>query len=164
LDLSFDGCWFTESAAGKNFLNVVDLATGAGNISFTGCKFIGGDAENDAFINGVVHNGLFISDCIFYANVAQTAAHGLIVSSGNWTNVEIKNSSFRSNTNGAIFLDFDGLANSGVVSNCYFSSVDVAGAVTTGFDFTGGHMFECYVAGDADSYGIIGGGSVYTNS
>lgn len=163
-DLAFKNCWFTESGTDKNFVDVVDLATGADRLSFEGCTFIGGDASNDAFITGVAHSGLFIHNCRFYANVAQTAAHGLIVTSGNATNVEITRCSFRSNIDGAVFIDFNGTANSGCISHCWFSSIDTAGAVTTGFDFTGGHMFECYVAGDADSYGIIGGGSVYTNT
>ena len=163
-DLTFDGCYFTESATDKNFLNTVDLATGADNFTVKKCTFIGGDASNDAFINGVAHDGFFIYDSRFYANTAQTAAHGLIVSSGNVTNAEIKRCSFRSNVDGAIFLDFDGTANSGVIAECYFSSIDTAGAVTTGFDVTGMHVFECYVAGDADSFGIVGGGTVYGNT
>jgi hypothetical protein len=163
-DLTFQGCWFTEAGSNLNFIDVVDLATGADRIAFRGCTFIGGDVANDAFISGVAHNGLFISDCIFYANVAQTAAHGLIVSTGNCTNIEIKNCSFRSNVDGAIFIDLDGTANSGVISNCYFSSIDDADAVTTGFDVTGAHVFECYVAGEADSFGIVGGGTVYNNA
>ncbi len=36
--------------------------------------------------------------------------------------------------------------------------------MTAGIDFTGGHVFECYVAGDADSFGIVGGGTVYGNT
>ena len=163
-NLTFEDCWFTEAGTNLNFLNLIDLATGADNFTIKNCDFIGGDASNDAFISGVAHSGFYISDSRFYANVAQTAAHGLIVSSGNVTNVEIKDCSFRSNVDGAIFIDFDGTANSGVVSNCYFSSLDVAGAVTTGFDFTGGHIFECYVAGEANTYGIIGGGSIYNNA
>ena len=162
--LSFENCYFTEAGADLNFVDTIDLATGADDLYFGRCKFIGGDASNDSFITGVAHSGLYIEDCIFYMNVAQTAVVGLIETSGNTTNVEIKNSSFRSNVDGALFLDFNGTANSGVVTWCMFSSIDTAGAVTAGFDFTGGHVFECYVAGEADSYGIVGGGTAYNNA
>jgi hypothetical protein len=77
--------------------------------------------------------------------------------------MEIKRCSFVSNVDGALFLDFNGAANSGVIAECYFSSIDTAGAVTAGFDVTGAHVFECYVAGDADSFGLVGGGTVYSN-
>ncbi len=162
--LTFDSCYFTEAATNMNAIDVIDVATGASDIHINNCKFIAGDAANDAFISGVALSGLYISDSYFACNVAQTAAHGLIVTSGNATNVVIKNCHFRSNIDGAIFIDCDGTANSGLISNCYFSSIDVAGATTTGFDFTGGHMFECYVAGEPDTYGIIGGGTAYNDA
>lgn len=163
-DLTFDNCDFTESATDKNFVITMDLATGADNLTIRNCRFIGGDASNDSFINGVVHDGVFIYDSCFYMNVAQTSVVGLIATSGNATNVEIKRCSFRSNVDGALFIDFNGTANSGVVAECYFSSIDTAGAVTAGFDFTKGHIFECYVAGEDDSFGLVGGGTVYNNS
>lgn len=162
--LTFDSCYFTEGATNLNFVDVIDVATGASDMSFINCKFITGDAANDSHITGVALDGLYIDGCYFAANVAQTSVVGLIETSGNATNVVIKNSHFRSNIDGALFLDFNGAANGGLVSNCYFSSIDAAGAVTAGFDFTGGHMFECYVAGEDDTYGIIGGGSAYNNA
>lgn len=162
--LSFENCWFTEAGADLNFVDVVDLATGADDISFKGCKFIGGDASNDAFITGVAHDGFYVDDCMFHANVAQTAVVGLIETTGNVTNMRIKGCDFRSNVDGALFLDFNGTANGGTVSYCNFSSIDTAGAVTAGFDLTGAHCFECYVAGEADSFGLVGGGTVYNNA
>lgn len=161
--LSWESCYFTEAGTDLNFVDVIDLATGADDLSWRGCRFITGDAANDAHITGVAHSGFYVHDCVFYANVAQTAAHGLIDSSGNVTNMEIKRCSFVSNVDGALFLDFNGAANSGVIAECYFSSIDTAGAVTAGFDVTGAHVFECYVAGDADSFGLVGGGTVYSN-
>jgi hypothetical protein len=162
--LTFEGCYFTEGAADLNFVDTIDVATGASDMSFRNCKFIGNDAANDSFITGVAIDGLYIEGCYFAMNTAQTAVVGLIETSGNATNVVIKDSHFRSNVDGALFLDFNGAANGGLVSNCYFSSIDTAGAVTAGFDFTGGHMFECYVAGEDDTYGIIGGGTAYNNA
>lgn len=162
--LSFDYCYFTEEAADLNFVDTIDLATGADDISFYKCKFIGNDASNDSFITGVAHDGVYIEDCVFYMNTAQTAVVGLIETSGNVTNAEIKNNSFRSNVDGALFLDFNGAANGGVVTWNMFSSIDTAGAVTAGFDLTGMHAFENYVAGEADSYGIVGGGTAYNNA
>jgi hypothetical protein len=162
--LTFDSCRFTEAGTDLNFVDTIDLATGADNISFNKCTFIGADAANDSFITGVAHNGFYLSDCYFAMNVAQTAVVGLIETSGNCTNMWIKDCAFRSNVDGALFLDFNGAANGGVIQWCMFSSLDVAGAVTAGFDATGAHVFECYVAGEADSYGILGGGTAYNNA
>jgi len=162
--LFFDKCRFSEAGTNLNFVITIDLATGSSNLSINECVFIGADAANDSFINGVAHDGLFIKDSYFAMNVAQTSVVGLIATSGNCTNVEIKDCNFRSNVDGALFIDFNGAANGGVISKCNFSSIDIAGAVTAGFDFTGGHIFECYVAGEADTYGLIGGGAVYNNA
>jgi len=159
---SMENCWTTEGAT-FNYVDVITLATGADDLSWRGCTFIGGDANNDAFITGVAHNGFYVDDCRFYSNVAQAAAHGLIDSSGNVTNVEIKNCSFRSNVDGALWVDFNGTANGGVVKNCVVSSLDIAGATSTG-DFTGGHFFECYVSGEPDAFGLVGGGGVVYNN
>jgi hypothetical protein len=162
---SMENCLSTENAndGTHNFIDVVTLATGANDLSFRNCTFIGNDAANDAFITGVAHDQFYVDNCRFYANVAQTAAHGLIVTSGNATNVEIKDCSFRSNIDGALWVDFNGAANSGVVKNCVVSSIDTAGATSTG-DFTGGHFFECYVSGEADAFGLVGGGGVVYNN
>lgn len=165
-----DGTTFEEiesyegSSAGTfNFVDFTTIDTGANNLTWRRCKFIGNDTNNDAFISGVEHNGFYISDCYFASNVAQDSAHGLVVSSGNVTNMEIKNCNFRSNIDGALFIDFDGAANGGTISYCNFSSIDTDGAVTACIDATGAHAFECYVAGDANSFGLVGGGTVYTN-
>ena len=163
--LSFVNCYFTETASNLNYIDVIDLATGVSDISFVGCKWIGGDAQNDAFIRGVAADGFYMSDCYMASNIAQAAAVGLITTSGNFTNVVIKDSHFRSNIDGALFLDFNGTANGGLISNCYLSSIDGADAVTVGIDFTGGHAFEVYVAGEADAFGLVGGGAaVYNNA
>ncbi len=162
--LTFERCWFNDKESNKNFIITIDLATGASNLTVKNCKFIGIDAQNDSFINGVVNSGIFIYDSFFSMPVAQAAACGQIATSGNATNVEIKRCSFVSNVDGALHIDFNGDANSGVIAECYFSSADGAGAVTTAIDFTGGHVFECYVAGEADSFGLVGGGTVYNNA
>lgn len=152
--LSFEGCHFTEAGADLNFVNVVDLATGADDISFRDCVAIGNDASNDAFITGVAHDRFYMDNCVVMNNTAQTAAHGQVDSSGNVTNAVIKNCYLRSNVDGALHFDFNGAANSGFISNCHFSSLDVAGAVAGAVDFTGGHVFDCLVSGEADLSGI----------
>lgn len=162
--LSFENCYFTEAGTNLNWVDAVDLATGADDISFRGCVWVGGDAANDSCITGVAHDKFWMSDCYLALNVAQAAVVGLVDSTGNVTNMWIKDNAFVSNVDGALFLDFNGTANSGVIANCYFSSIDTAGAVTAGFDATGAHVFECYVAGEADSYGIVGGGTAYNNA
>lgn len=162
--LSFEGCVFTDTSTVLNALDFITLATGADDLSFINCRVIGKSASNDSFITGVAHDRLFIEKCQIQFDVAQTSVVGVIETSGNATNVWIKDSLFRSNVDGALFLDFNGTANSGGVTNCYFSSLDVADATTAGFDFTGGHIFECYVAGEADTFGLVGGGTVYVNA
>ncbi|MHC4121799.1 MAG: hypothetical protein ACYSWO_30370, partial [Planctomycetota bacterium] len=99
---TMENCLSTENAndGTHNFIDVITLATGCNDLSWKGCTFIGNDAANDAFITGVAHDQFYIDDCRFYANVAQTAAAGLVDSSGNVTNMEIKNCSFRSNIDG----------------------------------------------------------------
>jgi hypothetical protein len=162
--LTFEKCVFTDTSTVLNALDFITLATGADDLALIDCRVIGKSASNDSFITGVAHDRIYMADCQIQFDVAQTSVVGVIETSGNATNVWIKDSLFRSNVDGALFLDFNGTANSGGVTNCYFSSIDVAGAVTAGFDFTGGHFFECYVSGDADNYGIIGGGTVYDNA
>lgn len=157
--LSFENCVFTDTSTILNAIDFITLATGADDLSLLNCKVIGKSASNDSFITGVAHDRIRIDGCQIQFDVAQTVVVGLIETSGNATNVWIKDSAFRSNVDGALFLDFNGAANSGFVSNCYFSSLDIAGAVAAGFDFTGGHFFECYVAGEADTFGIVGGGT-----
>jgi hypothetical protein len=161
---SFENCVFTDTSTVLNALDFITLATGADDLSFVGCRVIGKSASNDSFITGVAHDRLYIDNCQIQFDVAQTAVVGVIETSGNATNVWIKDSLFRSNVDGALFLDFNGTANSGGVTNCYFSSIDTAGATTAGFDFTGGHFFECYVAGEPDTFGLVGGGTVYNDA
>ena len=160
--LSFVKCLFRDEGTNLNAIDFITMATGADNFSMHDCKMIGQDAQNDSFITGVAHNGFVITDSYFAMNVAQAAVVGLIESSGNVTNATIRDCYLRSNVDGALFLDFNGAANSGVIANCYFSSIDTAGAVTAGHDVTGMHVFENYVAGEADSWGIVGGGTVYS--
>lgn len=162
--LTFENCLFSDTSTILNFIDCITLATGADDLSIVNCQGIGKSASNDSFITGVAHDRIRIEGCQFQMDIAQTGVVGLIETSGNATNVWIKDSAFRSNVDGALFLDFNGAANSGFVTNCYFSSIDTAGAVTDGFDFTGGHIFECYVAGEADSFGLVGGGTVYNNA
>lgn len=161
---SFENCVFTDTSTILNAIDFITLSTGADDLSLTGCRVIGKSASNDSFITGVAHDRLYIDNCQIQFDVAQTAVVGVIETSGNATNVWIKDSLFRSNVDGALFLDFNGTANSGGVTNCYFSSIDTAGATTAGFDFTGGHFFECYVAGEADTFGLVGGGTVYNDA
>ncbi len=161
--LSFEKCHFTDTSTILNALDFITLATGADDLSLVNCRVVGKSASNDAFITGVAHDRLLISGCHIQFDVAQTAVIGLIEATGNVTNAWIKDTLFRSNVDGALFIDLQGTACSGGITNCYFSSIDTSGAVTAGINFTGGHVFECYVAGDADSYGLVGGGTVYGN-
>jgi hypothetical protein len=162
--LSFIGCYFTEAGTDLNWVDVLDFATGAADISFENCKFIASDAANDSFITGVDFNGFYMKGCYLAMNTAQASVVGMIETSGNATNVWIDNCAFRSNIDGALWVDFNGAANGGLITNCNVSSIDTAGAQNT-LDFTGGHAFNCRVAGEADAWGLEGGGTaVYNNA
>lgn len=162
--LSFSGCDFTDTSTILNAIDFITLATGADDFWMEDCRMYGKSASNDSFITGVAHVGFTLLRNYFSMEVAQTAVVGLVDSTGNVTLAQIKDNFFRSNVDDALFLDFNGTANGGEVSYNRFSSIDTAGAVTAGFDLTGMHAFENYVAGDADSYGIIGGGTAYSNA
>ena len=161
---TFEFCHFTDAGSNLNFIIVIDIATGHSNLIVDNCKYFGIDAQNDSFINGVACSGLTVLDSQIYMPVAQAAACGQIATSGNATNTTIKRCDFVSNVDGALHIDLNGDTNSGTISECYFSSADGAGAVTTAIDATGCHVFECYVAGEADSFGLVGGGTVYNNA
>ena len=148
-----------SSAGTYNFVNFLTATTACNWLSFKDCIFIGDDANNDSFINGAIHDGLVVENCIFHANTAQGTACGLIFCSGNVTNMRIKNCDFASAVDDAVFIDCNGVANGGVVSYCNFSSLDTTGAAAACIDLTGAHCFECYVSGDADAFAIVGGGS-----
>jgi len=137
----------------------------ASQVTVRNCRFIGNDASNDNFINMVALDDLRVYDSYFATNTAQTAEAAMINATGAVTNTDIRNCSFRDVDDAALFIISDQTDNSGCITNCYFSSTDVAGAINAGLNWTGGHFFECYVSGEADSWGLIGGGAqVYNNA
>ncbi len=164
--LSFDNCYFTEGAAAGtfNFVDVINLETGADDISFTNCKFFGRDTNNDQFIVGVAHDGFYVDNCLFLQVVAQDTAVPVIEFTGAVTNMEIKNSSFYNNKDAGFFIIGSASTNSGVIVNSMFAGADIAGSNTAGIDMTGAHCFECYFSGDVGGWGIVGGGDgIYNN-
>ena len=162
--ITFESCYFTDTSAVLNFVIVIDTATGLSDFTINNCKFLGLSAENDSFLNMVDTTSMTLTNNYLAMSIAQTAVVCMIFSSGNLTGTLIADNYFVSFVDGANFIDSDGTVNSGVIARNYFSSADLAGAVTAGFDFSGGHIFESYVAGEADSYGIIGGGTAYNNA
>lgn len=165
--LSFDNCYWTEGAAAGtfDFVDVINLETGADDISFTNCKFFGRDTGNDQFIVGVAHNGFYIDNCVFIAAVAQGTAVPIIEFTGAVTNMEIKDSSFYNNTQGGFFIISSASTNGGVIANCMFGGADTADSDIQGIDMTGAHCFECYFSGAVGGWGLLGGGSgVYVNA
>jgi hypothetical protein len=164
--LSFDNCYFTEGAAAGtfNFVKVIDLATGCDDFSMSNCKFFGRDTNNNVHILGVAHNGFYLDNCQFYNVVAPTAT-GTIQTSGNVTNMEIKDCNFYSNVDGAICIAMAGAACTGTVFNTHFASADAAGFAAGAADATGAHFFNCMVSGDVNGYGVPGGGAqIYNNA
>jgi hypothetical protein len=158
---SFESCVFTDTSTVLNFLNFITITSAADNLSWKDCYFCGKSASNDSFIlMSTVHDRFYFTTNHLQSDVAQTSVVGLIKTTGDVTNAWIKDSFFRSNIDGAIFIDFDGTACSGGITNCYFSSINTAGATSEGIDFTGGHVFECYVSGEANAFGLVGGGGV----
>ena len=160
LGTSFESCNFTETGTNLNYKAAVTLTTLAHDQSFINCTFITKDILMITFITGVVHDRLYIEGCRFYQNGAQTNLTALIVGSDVTSSV-IRDSSFRSNKDGAKFLGFSGTC-SGTVWGCSFSSIDTAGATGTAgtpYVLDGLQMHNCYVSGDADGWAILGGGT-----
>ena len=154
-----------QDATNENFVDFITVATGLTGLYIDKCHWVGSDAANDSFVTmaGTLDH-LRVTDSYFALNTAQAAAVGLFDSVGNVTNVLMDNCSFRSNIDGALWVDFNGAANSGLITNCNVSSLDTAGAQNT-LDFTGGHAFNCRMSGEADAWGLEGGGSaVYNNA
>ena len=160
--LSFDNCYFLAAGGAPdtlNYVDVINLETGADDISFNKCKFFGRDTLNDQFIVGVAHDGLYIDDCLFLQVVAQDSTVPLIEFTGAVTNIEIKNSSFYHNLQDGLFIIGSSGTNSGVIADCMFGGADTADSETLGVDLTGAHAFECYFSGAVGGWGIAGGGA-----
>jgi hypothetical protein len=160
---SFENCVFTDTSTVLNFLNLFTITSAADNLSWCNCYFNGKSASNDSFIlmaAGGSFDRFFMSDCHMQSDIAQTSVVGLIKTTGTVTNAWIKDCFFRSNIDGAIFIDFDNASCSGGITNCYFSSINTAGATSEGIDFSGGHVFQCYMSGEPDAFGLVGGGGV----
>jgi len=160
LGTSFESCNFTELTTDKNYLAGVTLTTAAHDQSFINCTFISGDASFVSFITGASHDRLYIENCRFYCNTAQGSLVALLVGT-TVTSTIIKNSSFRSNKDAAKFIGFSSTG-SGTIVGCSFSSLDIAGmtgSAGTPYILGGVHMNNCYMAGDIDGWGIIGGGT-----
>ena len=165
-DLSFESCTFTEGAAvgTYNFTDVVDIADAARNFSMENCEFIGNDANNDSMIVMVGVVGLRLVNCNFYQNLAQGTPAGLLLATDAVNNIDIRGCNFRSLVDAAICINFNQTDNSGVIRDSMFSTLDDADGETGPVDCTGAHCFECYFAGEVDSWGIVGGGAAVYNT
>jgi len=160
LGASVENCRFTDST-NLNWLDAVTLTTLCHDVSFIGCRFNGNDAQNNAMITGTAHDRLYIEDCTFYQNVAQATEIALIAGTAITSSI-IKNCSFRSNVDEAIMVNFSGTC-TGLITHCYFSSIDDGGAITAGITASGMQCFECYFTGEADKWGLLGGmTAIYT--
>lgn len=153
--VSFENCLFTDTSTVLNYLNFITVTSACDNLSFNNCVFIGKSASNDSFIlMGALHDRFYMKDCQMQNNIAQTSVVGQVKTTGDVSNAWIDHCFFQSNIDGALHIDFDGTACSGAVSNCYFSSLDIAGAVALAVDFSGGHVFNSFVSGEANLSGI----------
>ncbi len=164
--LSFDNCYWTEGAAAGtyNFVDMMELATGAANFSMSKCRMFGADANNNACILGGIHDRFYLDDCLFF-NVDAPTTTGTLQMTGNITNMEIKNCTLFSNVDGAVMIKFDGTANTGVIKDTHFGSADAADFANGAADATGAHFFNCMGSGDINGYGIpVGGSGAYVNS
>lgn len=161
--ITFQNCLFDESASSKSWTKIIDIATLASDFWFEDCRFIGEDAANNEWMNMVVMDKLVVRNCYFAMTTAQATATDDIVGT-DVTDVWMSNNSFQSAVDGALFIDFTGTC-SGTIANCYFASIDTAAAITAGVaNFTGGNCFECYFAGENDSWGLLGGGAALYNN
>jgi hypothetical protein len=163
---SFEQCFFTDTSTTAGFVTMVTAASGVNDLSFVNCESIQLMVASGAFFTGVAGDRFIMDKCYISTTGDQTSIVGQVLTTGNLTNVWIKDSSFVNLQDGAISIDLQGTACSGTITNCYFSSLDIAGAITAAVNFTGGHCFECYVAGEADAWGLLGGGAgaIYNNA
>lgn len=160
LGTSFESCNFTETGTNLNYKAAVTLTTLAHDQSFINCTFITKDILMASFITGVAHDRLYIEGCRFYQNGAQTSLVALIVGTA-VTSTVIRDSSFRSNKDGAKFIGFSSTS-TGSIYGCSFSSIDVAGFTGTAgtpYVVSGCQMNNCYMSGDADGWALLGGGT-----
>ena len=115
-----------------NFIDCIVALTGCDQLEFNYCKWLGLDAFNDSFFSGVAHVGFRMEGCYIYGDTAQdTSPSGQVDASGNVTDVWIKDCVFVSKTDGALQVDFNGSACSGIILDTQFASADTAGAITT---------------------------------
>jgi len=166
-NLSFESCTFSEGeAVGTfNFTDVIDLADTIRNFSMEDCTFIGNDTNNDSMIVMVGVVGLRLVNCNFYQNLAQAAVVGLLLATDAVKDCDIRGCNFFDLIDAAVIINFNQTDNMGIIRDCMFASIDVADAITLGVDATGINCFECYFAGEVDSWGIIGGGAaIYNNA
>lgn len=154
---SIENCNFTESGADLDYVNVVVITTLAHDISFINNTFEMGDVLAVSMIAGTVHDRLHIEDCRFNLQVAQTSLVALITGT-DITSGLIKNCTFTNPKDGALFIGFSGTC-TGIMRDCTFSSLDVAGAISDGFVNSGFLALNCWVSGEANGWGILGGGN-----
>ena len=155
--ITIENCNFTEEVATENWLNMVIITTLAHDIQFNNCTFIGGDALNVAFVTGVVHDRLVFDNCRLYSNTGQSGITALIVGS-DVTSARIRNCSFRSNVDQGLLVGYSGNC-TGLTRTSYASTISGSDGTTVGYIASGMQTFQWYVSGEADKWGIVGGGS-----
>ena len=159
--ISFDNCLFTEGAAAGtyNYVIFIDIATLASNFSMNRCYLFGRDANNNALINMLIMDGLYLTDCAFFSAVAQGSLVANLVGTA-VTNIEVKDCYFYNNKDAATCIAFsDAGGNSGVFRDCTFGSLDGSGFMAGGANATGAHFFNCFGSGEAEKYGAAMGGT-----
>ena len=157
--ISFDNCYFTEGAvAGTfNYVQFIDIATGASNFSMNRSYMYGRDTLNDSQINQLITDGFYLTDSVFFTAVAQDTVVANFVGT-DVTNIEVKNCYFYNNKDAGTCIAFSGTCG-GVWRDCSFGSLDAAGFMAGGANATGSHFFNCVGSGEADKWGAPMGGT-----
>lgn len=164
--LSFDNCYWTEGAAAGtfNYVDMINIATGASNFSMNRCYMYGRDTNNDAQITMLAMDGLYLTDCVFFTAVAQATIVANLVGT-DVTNIDVKNCYFYNNKEAGTCVAFSGSACTGVWRDCSFGSLDSAGFMAAGANATGSHFFNCVGSGEADKWGApMGGTAIAANA
>ena len=154
---SIERCNFTEEGTDLDYVDVVVLTTLVDDVSFIGCHFEMGDLLADACIQGTVHDRLWIEGCTFYLQQKRTAEQGMVAGT-DITSSFMKDCSFANPDEAAEIIDFSGTC-TGIMRDCVFSSIDEAGAIADGFVNSGFLAMNCWVSGEADKRGVLGGGN-----
>jgi hypothetical protein len=155
---TLEDCEFLDAESGHNFVVYIDADdtdNACDGLTVRGCTAISADTANDHFIAAAGDiDRLTIENC--YVNLGVNAGEAIIEAETgkDFTNCIIRNNTLiRLNTSGALAMESDTSANSGVIADNYIGHDDSDAADP--FDVTGARLFNNYAVGVDDASGLL---------